>query len=336
MKKKNKEYLTLTNFFSKALFLGIGISKILIDVRESTIFSLLIGTVIGTLILLLLNKLSYYKSHGIRKLIMFTIIYILLVIGLVEFTTLISSIYLIDIKKYMLMIPTLIVMIYMNSKDISIHYKISAMLYSVSLVIFLIALFSLTPQVDYLNLLPLFNVKFKKILFGGLEFGLFSVVPNILYGGLNVKKDNTIIKNYVISNLLLFLVFIVTQGILGIELVKMFKYPEYIVLKKISLLDFINNVENIISFLWLFTIFMYLSICSKQLYDMAYETFNNKYVYPIFLFVSMFFIANYFLDNVNCLLFVFHYLWLILLIILVVYILNNLVSLKEKNNYSDE
>lgn len=336
MKKKNKEYLTLTNFFSKALFLGIGISKILIDVRESTIFSLIIGTVIGTLILLLLNKLSYYKSHGIRKLIMFIIIYTLLVIGLVEFTTLISSIYLIDIKKYMLMIPTLIVMIYMNSKDISIHYKISAMLYSVSLVIFLITLVSLTPQIDYLNLLPLFNVKFKQILFGGLEFGLFSVVPNILYGGLNVKKDNTIIKNYVISNLLLFLVFIVTQGILGIELVKMFKYPEYIVLKKISLLDFINNVENIISFLWLFTIFMYLSICSKQLYDMAFETFNNKYVYPIFLFVSMFFIANYFLDNVNCLLFVFHYLWLILLIILVVYILNNLVSLKEKNNYSDE
>ena len=81
---------------------------------------------------------------------------------------------------------------------------------------------------------------------------------------------------------------------------------------------------------------MYLSICSKQLYDMAYETFNNKYVYPIFLFVSMFFISNYFLDNVNCLLFVFHYLWLILLVILVVYILNNLVSLKEKNNYSDE
>lgn len=336
MKKKNKEYLTLTNFFSKALFLGIGISKILIDVRESTIFSLLIGTVMGTLILLFLNKLSYYNCKGIRKLIMFILIYTLLVIGLVEFTTLISSIYLIDIKKYMLMIPTLIVIIYMNSKDISIHYKISAMLYSVSLVIFLIALFSLTPQVDYLNLLPLFNVKFKKILFGGLEFSLFSVVPNILYGGLNVKKDNNIIKKYLVSNLLILLAFIVTQGILGIELIKMFKYPEYIVLKKISLLDFINNVENIISFFWLFTIFMYLTMCSKQLYDMSYKTFNNKYIYPIFLFISMFFIANYFLDNVNWLLFVFHYLWLILLTILIIYILNNLISLKEKNNYSDE
>ena len=330
MKKKNKEYLTLTNFFSKALFLGIGISKILIDVRESTIFSLLIGTVIGTLILLLLNKLSYYNSHGIRKLIMFIIIYTLLVIGLVEFTTLISSIYLIDIKKYILMIPTLIVIVYMNSKDINIHYKISAMFYSVALVIFLIALFSLTPQIDYLNLLPLFNVKFKKILFGGLEFGLFSVVPNLLYGGLNVKKDKNIIKRYLISNLLLFLVFIVTQGILGIELVKMFKYPEYIVLKKISLLDFINNVENIISFLWLFTIFMYLSICSKELYDMSYDTFNNKYVYPIFLFISTYFISNYFLDNVNCLLFLFNNLWLILLVILVLYILVNVKSLKKK------
>ena len=81
---------------------------------------------------------------------------------------------------------------------------------------------------------------------------------------------------------------------------------------------------------------MYLTMCSKQLYDMSYKTFNNKYVYPIFLFISMFFIANYFLDNVNCLLFVFHYLWLILLTILIIYILNNLISLKEKNNYSDK
>lgn len=331
MKKSNKEYLTLTNFFSKALFLGIGISKLLIDVKESAIFSIIIGTIFGTLILLLLNKLSFYNCKGFKKVIMFIIIYCLLVIGLVEFTTLISSIYLIDIKKYILMIPTLIVILYMNSKDISIHYKISSMLYSIALVIFFIAFFSLFFQIDYLNLLPLFNVKFKTILFGGLEYGLFSVVPNILYGGLDIKLDNSIIKKYIISNILLSLVFIVTQGILGNELIKMFKYPEYIVLKKISLLDFINNVENFISFLWLFTIFMYLSICSKELYDMSYTTFNNKYIYPIFLFISMFFISNYFLDNVNCLLFMFNNLWLILLVILIIYILINICSIKKNN-----
>ena len=330
--KKNKEYLSLTNFFSKALFLGIGLSKVLIDAKESAIFSIILGTIFGTLILFILNKLSFYKCNGLRKFIMFIIIYILLVIGLTEFTTLISSIYLIDIKKYILMLPTLAVILYMNSKNIEVHYKVSSMLYGVSFTIFIIAFFSLVPQIDYLNLLPLFNVSFKKILFTSLEFALFSVVPNILLGGLDIKKDNKIIKKYLMSNLLLSLMILVTQGILSIELVRMFKYPEYIVLKKIRLLDFINNLENIISFLWIFTIFMYLSICSKELYDMSYDTFNNKYIYPIFLFISTYFISNYFLDNVNCLLFLFNNLWLILLVILIVYILTNLISIKKKKS----
>ena len=328
--KKNKEYLSLTNFFSKALFLGIGISKVLIDAKESAIFSIILGTIFGTIILFILNKLSFYKCNGIRKLIMFIIIYILLVIGLTEFTTLISSIYLIDIKKYILMLPTLAVILYMNSKSIEVHYKVSSMLYSVSFTIFIVSFFSLAPKIDYLNLLPLFNVSLKKILFTSLEFTLFSVVPNILLGGLDIKKDNKIIKRYLMSNLLLSLVILLTQGILSIELVRMFKFPEYIVLKKISLLDFINNVENIISFIWIFTIFMYLSICSKELYDMAYDTFNNRYIYPIFLFISTYFISNYFLDNVNCLLYLFNNLWLILLVILVIYILVNVNSLKKK------
>lgn len=328
--KKNKEYLSLTNFFSKALFLGIGLSKVLIDAKESAIFSIILGTIFGTLILFILNKLSFYKCNGLRRFIMFIIIYILLVIGLTEFTTLISSIYLIDIKKYILMLPTLAVILYMNSKSIEVHYKVSSMLYSVSFTIFTIAFFSLAPQIDYLNLLPLFNVSFKKILFTSLEFALFSVVPNILLGGLDIKKDNKIIKKYLMSNLLLSLMILVTQGILSVELVRMFKYPEYIVLKKIRLLDFINNLENIISFLWIFTIFIYLSICSKELYDMSYDTFNNKYIYPIFLFISTYFISNYFLDNVNCLLFLFNNLWLILLVILVIYILVNVKSLKKK------
>ena len=328
--KKNKEYLSLTNFFSKALFLGIGISKVLIDAKESAIFSIILGTIFGTLILFILNKLSYYKCNGLKKIIMFIIIYILLVIGLTEFTTLISSIYLIDIKKYILMLPTLVVILYMNSKSIEVHYKVSNMLYGISFTIFIIAFFSLVPQIDYLNLLPLFNVSFKKILFTSLEFALFSVVPNILLGGLDIKKDNKIIKRYLISNLLLSIVIILTQGILSIELIRMFKYPEYIVLKKISILDFINNIENIISFLWIFTIFIYISICSKELYDMSYDTFNNKYIYPIFLFISTYFISNYFLDNVNCLLFLFNNLWIILLTILVIYILTNLIFIKKK------
>lgn len=331
MKKSDeKNYLSLTHFFSKALFLGIGVSKVLVDVKESAIISILLGTFIGTLILLFLSKLSFNKTNKFRKIVMIILLYIMLIIGLVEFTTLISSIYLIDLKKYFIMFPTLLLLIYMNTKDIGVHMKVSNILFIISLFIFIIAFLALVPKVDYLNLLPLFNTSFKNILFTSLEFSLFSVVPNILYGYLDYNNSKKLIKNYLISNLFLALVIVVTQGILSVELVKMFKYPEYIVLKKISLLDFVNNVENIISFLWIFTIFMYLSMCSKEIYDISYELFNKKYIYPIFLLISMYFISNYCLDNVIFLLFLYNNLWLILLVILVMYILVNIVSLKKK------
>lgn len=331
MKKSDeKNYLSLTHFFSKALFLGIGVSKVLVDAKESAIISILLGTFIGSLILLFLSKLSFNKTNKFRKIVMIILLYFMLIIGLVEFTTLISSIYLIDLKKYFIMFPTLLLLIYMNTKDIGVHMKVSNILFIISLFIFIIAFLALVPKVDYLNLLPLFNTSFKNILFTSLEFSLFSVVPNILYGYLDYNNSKKLIKNYLISNLFLALVIVVTQGILSVELVKMFKYPEYIVLKKISLLDFVNNVENIISFLWIFTIFMYLSMCSKEIYDISYELFNKKYIYPIFLLISMYFISNYCLDNVIFLLFLYNNLWLILLVILVMYILVNIVSLKKK------
>lgn len=331
MKKSDeKNYLSLTHFFSKALFLGIGISKVLVDTKESAIISILLGTFIGSLILLFLSKLSFNKTNKFRKIVMIILLYIMLIIGLVEFTTLISSIYLIDLKKYFIMFPTLLLIIYMNTKDIGVHMKVSNILFIISLFIFIVAFLALVPKVDYLNLLPLFNTSFKNILFTSLEFSLFSVVPNILYGYLDYNNSKKLMKNYLISNLFLALNIVVTQGILSIELVKLFKYPEYIVLKKISLLDFVNNVENIISFLWIFTIFMYLSMCSKEIYDISYELFNKKYIYPIFLLISMYFISNYCLDNVIFLLFLYNNLWLILLVILVVYILVNIVSLKKK------
>ena len=167
------------------------------------------------------------------------------------------------------------------------------------------------------------------------EFALFSTVPNILYGGIkqNFKSKNLtrkLIVRYLLSNLFISIIIITTQGVMGIDLIELFKYPEYVVLKKISLLDFINNIENILSFCLIFGNYIFLSICSKQLYDICYETFKKKWIYPVFLVVSLFFISNFVFDNVNFFIIVSKYSWLICLIILIIYILINLNSLKKE------
>ena len=329
-------YLSLTHILSKALFLGIGISKVLVDAKESAIFSIIIGSILGIFILYFINKVNYYNSSIFRKIVMFIIIYLLLIIGLTEFVNLIASIYLMDMNKYFIILPLLLLILYMNTKDISIHLKITKIIFTISFILFLIGYLILIPDIDVLNYLPLYNVSLKKVLFVSLEFALFTTTPNILYGGINYNiknKNKKIIKNYIISNIVLTIIILITQGILGIELVNLFKYPEYVIFKKINILNFIQNVENFLSFFWLFTIIMYMSICSKELYDISFSIFNKKYIYPIFLLVSLIPINMYLFENVTYLLFLYNNLWLICLIILIIYFLIN-ISIKKCYNVS--
>lgn len=335
MDKKNRErnFLSLMQFFAKSLFMGIGISNILEKAKESTIFVIILGTLFGCFLLTIINQFNYKNIKGIRKWCMFIIIFILLIIGLEELINLISSIYLIDTNKFFIALPLLLVLLYLNTKDISVNYKISSILVIVCNSVYFVAVLGLIPEIKGLNFLPLFNVPFNKTLLVSLEFAMYSVTPCILFGGLKNNIENLnqkMIKEYIGSNLVLTSIFLLTEGVLGIELVNLFKYPEYVILKKINLLDFINNVENILSFCWLFMIFMYLSICSKQLYDISNETFNKKWIYPIFLIISTYFISSNLFDNVNFLIFIYDNLWLICIGIILLYTLINIKSLKEK------
>ena len=323
-KSDEKNYLSLTHFFSKALFLGIGIAKIIMDAKTNAIYSLLLGTILGSILL--------HNMNNIKKIIMFILIYILFIIGINELTNLITSIYLIDSNNFFVMLPLIIVILYINTKNITINIKIAHILLFLFNAFFIICFLSLIPEIDTLNYLPLFNLNIKNILFTSIEFALFSVTPNILYGGIKYNKNinNKIIKNYIISNIVIILMILTTTGVLGYELVNLFKYPEYVVLKKISLLDFINNIENILSFCIIFALFIFLSICSKELYDISENTFNNKYIYPIFLIISLYFISITLFDNIIFFILTSKYLWLICLIILIIYILTNINTLFNK------
>lgn len=335
MDNKNRErnLLSITQFLAKALFMGIGISNILEKAKESTIFVIILGTLFGCFLLTLINKFDYKEVKGFRKWSMFIVIYILLIIGLEELINLISSIYLIDTNKFFIALPLLLVILYLNSKDISVNFKISSILVIVCNSIYFLAVIGLIPEIKTMNYLPLFNVPFTKVLLIAFEFAMYSITPCILFGGLKNNINNLnkkLIKEYIGSNLVLTSIFLLTQGVLGIDLINLFKYPEYVILKKINLLDFINNVENILSFCWLFMIFMYLSICSKQLYDISESTFNKKWIYPTFLIISIYFISGNLFDNVNFLIFMYDYLWLICIAIVILYILINIPSLKKE------
>ena len=61
---------------------------------------------------------------------------------------------------------------------------------------------------------------------------------------------------YIFSSINFILLFTFIIGVFGIDLAKLYYYPEFILLKKINYFDFIQHIENILSSQWLYSSFI--------------------------------------------------------------------------------
>ena len=306
---KNK---SIIHYSSKVLFIGLGISKLFLEAKENILLCMVMGTLFGLLIMFLIKK----KKTSNKSILLFILLYILLIITSFILVSFIKNIYLINMEQNLLIIPLLILLIYMNSKDIDTHYKILNILLYVSLIPFIISILLLIPYIKTINYFPLLNTN-NNLLLSSLKFSLYSTIPNI------IDSNNIYFKKYILSNSILFIFIFVLEGVLGINLINIFKYPEYIVLKKINYLNFIQNMENLLSFMYIFILIGYISICSKKLYDISYNIFKSEKIYPIFLTVSLLLITNLLFDNIIFGLFLDRYLWIVLFIIFCLYFFVN-------------
>ena len=146
-----------------------------------------------------------------------------------------------------------------------------------------------------------------------------------------VPKNNIVDKKnyskcilifYGIASLLIIITSLFTIGVLGEHLASFYQYPEYILLKRISIFGFIDRIENLLSISWIFSTFATLSliiyyisnnlnkkekkkipsiiisiiiiVCS--LYIFKNNTFFNNYVSNIYPYIlSIFFIIFVFI-----------------------------------------
>ena len=143
-------------------------------------------------------------------------------------------------------------------------------------------------EIDYFK--PVMTSKINNILLGSLSFAITMTLPIVLIP--NFKKYYKP-KFYLYSAIILFIIIICTFGNLGVEMSALYRYPEYIVLKRISALNFIDNVENILFIIWIiigFTSSTMSSLNIKKLY-------GNKVFYisiiSLYLLISFWLIDSY-------------------------------------------
>lgn len=299
-----------------APFWGIISSRLFNIANTSLIITMPIGFILGLIIVKII--LNYFDKKNIKpnkfNIILNIIIelislfiYILISYRLAEF---LSTQYLINTSSNYFYILILSITFYIANKGIETSSRVSTISIFIAILIFLFDFISLIKYVKIDNFLPLFTINkidfIKSILLFSLIyvfsiFSLFGTNKEIIMDKEKYNKYHYIMS--IISFLIIYGSTIVTLGIYGINLVNLFDYPLYTVLKKISLFSFIDSIENISVMLWMiFTInassIILINIFNNQKEILKIKDKNIKYSKIIFFLLS-FFIPYFFLTNNN-------------------------------------
>lgn len=315
MKKiNNLEYQCLAYLLAFPLFMGIGISKMIRDVGSDVWISMIIGTILGLFIIFLFKKIPN-KSNKYCSLIINTIF---LLLGTLIFNKLVGSIYLSKTPNLIIMIPGYALLIYTVYKGKEALFKTSSILIIVFMLLFLVAALVLIPSINIDYFLPIKTNSFSKIILSGVDMALLSTTPLVL---LPNAKEKLNYKNYLLASVTIYIIIICTLGNLGVDIAKIYRYPEYMVFKKISLLKSIENIENILFMIWIITIYNITSLASINIK----EDFNYYVlfgVYGIVVFVA----AKYLISSYKTTTFLLNYFTYILLSIVVIYIIGKVLK----------
>lgn len=266
-----------------SLFSGIGTSNIIQFSKVDASFSVLFAYFIGLLILLLfLYIFNYKKELNITEKIIYLFgkyfgVFLNVLINILIFMIGIVLIYNISnfaISQFLSETPLVVFMalfgillVYNVSLGIENIARVSIIFFGIICFLTLISTFGILPDFDFSNLKPFLENGIQKPLEGGIILMLTNIVP--IFTLLMVEKDRIKDEKKVNKNLfyfysfaffLAFLACLLTIGSLGIYLCQIYQYPEYTVLKKISLFDFIDRIENFIYIKWILSSFICLSL----------------------------------------------------------------------------
>ena len=312
-----KDFNILNYFNTRALFMGVGLSRVLSTCQEHIIITVIIGTLIGLLIMYLF--LLEMKSSIINILLNSVII----VIALVILINMISTMYLTEMPKFVIGIPFILLLLYLFSKKEIVLYRIGGILLVINLICYFLSFLSLLKYLN-INNFHYTDTGIVKILTASLEYAIFSVTPTFFTRNKDTK-DISLYKMYIISSITMCIIFLFTYGILGPTLIGIVRYPEYLILKEVRISDAIQNIENIMSFMWIIDAFMIVASCGNSIKN---NLKNQNWVYPIM--IMLLFITSYMNDHYEYLLMVYHYSHFVLVgALLILWLVNKKLIFKK-------
>ena len=329
----------LAYFLSKSSMFGLGYFLLCNLNDKNTYLSIILGTILGLFIIYIYSKISNYSNYNIHKYLnntfigkLFNIILLLfyiyiLLITILTITTFINSFYLIKTPRIIIILSILLLSIYLSFKDNKTLINLSNIFFCFSIFIVILFTILLIPYSNINELLPIFNYNNINIIKGSIIYALISTVPLIIINNYNTNIKITL-KNYLVASIINLTIVIGTTLSLG-NLLNVYRFPEYAVLKQIRILDFIENIENISAFGWYAESFIVISLTVLNIKDTLSFKYNKLYLVILLLsLIPMLILSN----NYDLLLKVFYIHPYILLIFFIIFLLL-LIYLKLKKKY---
>lgn len=297
-------YTTIAYFISRAFFAGITSLSLISQTNQDAWISLFFAIMIGLIPVYIFHKIASYDEElnivqKIDKLFPNSGKYIKILLGIGVFAivilnfwnliNLITTQFLNKTPNYVIGISLIIPIILLINKDNKIIARVSTILFFFSIILVITSIIGLLPKIQIDNLKPFMENNYLKGIIPYISYNTLPLFIILIFPNRYIKRS--IIHGYIISSISLFIGLLFLISILGVNLVILFQYPEFHLLK-LAFDGFITfRLENILAIQWIFDIFIFTTIGIK----FCNETFNikNNYIIPIIILI----LTNYIFPN---------------------------------------
>lgn len=283
----DKQKLSLVYFLTNCFFLASGYSLIYRLCGKDSWIAMIMGTVFGTIIISILNHSSFNKTKNyvlknklknIERIIHLLFYSFIIFINITVVRIFTTSFLLTKTPGIFITIPFICLAYLCASKGLHTISKVSEILMPISLFIILINSLAVLKDGNISYFLPILAISKSKLFLGSIYFMIFTTIPNLLIFDIKIELKKHI-KYYLTSSLITIIIGTIIIYVLGPSLIKIFRFPEYMVLKQLKIFNFVEKIENIAGMIWFFNLFISLSL---SIYNSC-KIINNDILIKIIL-----------------------------------------------------
>ena len=320
IKISSLEISALSTFLYKSFILIGGINMILKINEGDLIISSIIGFIIGFIILFCFFKLNnilpkyniFEKIEYLFPKVISIFIKILLIIPVLIFSSyslynislFIQTALLNNVDILPISILLIIAIYYLANKGIKTLTKTSLICFLIFIILEIISILFTIPNINSLKILPIFKGNIYKTIYSSLIYIILSFVPIFL---LLIIPINNITEKpkykkyiklfYIGTSLYLIFNFILVLSVVDKKLALSINYPELFILSKISLLNFFDRMEKILSYKLILDSFFLITTAIIYLENGITTIIKNpkiKKIAPIICCILLLLLCNFF------------------------------------------